>query len=97
MPIAKIINGKVAEVDRTTNQALPGWIVVAADVVCGMAFDGSIFSIPAQTPVELAKIEITRLEATVTRRREREALLTDAGKAWLANVDALIAIERAKL
>lgn len=40
---------------------------------------------------------IARLEASVTERRKREALLTDAGKAWLANVDALIAAERAKL
>tara|TARA_B110000467_G_scaffold59805_1_gene54644 strand:- start:578 stop:817 length:240 start_codon:yes stop_codon:yes gene_type:complete len=40
--------------------------------------------------------EIARLEATVTQRRIRE-MTTDAGKEWVAEVEALIATERAKL
>jgi|TARA_B110000438_G_scaffold223964_1_gene217669 hypothetical protein len=40
--------------------------------------------------------EIARLEATVTQRRIRE-MTTDAGKEWVADVEALIATERAKL
>lgn len=40
--------------------------------------------------------EIVRLEAQITPRRQREAILgTDNG--WLADQDALIVIERAKL
>ena len=43
-----------------------------------------------------AKAEISRLEAQITNRRIREAVLsTDNG--WLANQESLIAIERNKL
>jgi DNA phosphorothioation-dependent restriction protein DptG len=41
--------------------------------------------------------EIKELENTITARRLREALLTDEGKTWVASVETLIAIERAKL
>ena len=40
--------------------------------------------------------EIRRLENTVTYRRIRE-MTTDAGKKWVDDVEALIAIERGKL
>ena len=40
--------------------------------------------------------QILALEATVTQRRLREAALTEAGKAWLAGVDAQIAALRAQ-
>ena len=40
--------------------------------------------------------EIERLEATVTQRRIRE-MTTDAGSAWIDEVEALIAVERDKL
>ena len=40
--------------------------------------------------------EIARLEAQITPRRIREAVLK-IGNGWLANQDALIAIERTKL
>lgn len=38
--------------------------------------------------------QILALEGTVTQRRLREAALTEAGKAWLADVDAQIATLR---
>jgi len=41
--------------------------------------------------------EIARLEATITPRRIRDALANDAGKKWVADVEALIATERGKL
>ena len=41
--------------------------------------------------------EIARLESTITPRRLRDALANDAGKKWVADVEALIAIERGKL
>tara|TARA_R110002126_G_scaffold23120_3_gene81615 strand:+ start:697 stop:1095 length:399 start_codon:yes stop_codon:yes gene_type:complete len=50
----------------------------------------------AQRDRDLVLQEIKRLEEEVTPRRTREAILgTDDG--WLANQDALIAAERAKL
>ena len=41
--------------------------------------------------------EIARLESTITPRRIRDALANDAGKKWVADVEALIATERGKL
>ena len=41
--------------------------------------------------------EISRLEATITSRRLRDAHADAAGKSWLADVEALIATERGKL
>jgi hypothetical protein len=40
--------------------------------------------------------EIERLESTVTQRRIR-AMTTDAGKKWMEDLEAKIAIERGKL
>jgi uncharacterized protein involved in exopolysaccharide biosynthesis len=40
--------------------------------------------------------QIRTLEGTVTNRRLREAALTEAGKAWLADLDAQIAALRAQ-
>ena len=41
--------------------------------------------------------KIAQLESTITPRRLRDALADDAGKEWVAAVEALIATERAKL
>ena len=41
--------------------------------------------------------EIARLESTITPRRLRDALASDAGKKWVAAVEAKIATERGKL
>ena len=41
--------------------------------------------------------EIHRLEGTITPRRLRDSVLTDEGKAWLADVETKIASERGKL
>ena len=48
-------------------------------------------------PRRNAMAEIKRLENTVTPRRLRDALASDEGKAWVADVEALIAVERTKL
>ena len=42
-------------------------------------------------------LEISALESSVTMRRLREATLTDAGKAWLQDVEARIAALRLRL
>lgn len=66
-------------------------------------------SVPCPTEAELeavraaaeiraaAMAEILALEAEVTQRRLREAVLTKGGATWLAAQEALIATERAKL
>ena len=41
--------------------------------------------------------KIAQLESTITPRRLRDAIANDAGKSWLANVEALIDTERGKL
>lgn len=44
-----------------------------------------------------ALARITELEATITPRRLRDAVLTDEGRVWLEEVESAIALERAKL
>ena len=44
-----------------------------------------------------ATVEIEKLEATITPRRLRDAIANDAGKSWVAAVEALIDTERGKL
>ena len=51
----------------------------------------------AQTVKYNAKREIRRLEGTVTARRMRDALASDEGKAWVANIEDKIKVERDKL
>ena len=55
-----------------------------------------IQSRPLPHPNEGIKQQIAALEATVTPRRQREAIL-GADKGWLADVDAQIAERRASL
>ena len=58
--------------------------------------DASVIAVAA----ELANApyrEIDRLESTITPRRLRDALVNDAGKSWVAAVEAKIATERGKL
>tara|TARA_R110000751_G_scaffold10362_1_gene37994 strand:- start:44 stop:382 length:339 start_codon:yes stop_codon:yes gene_type:complete len=51
----------------------------------------------AETSTEKAQAEIQNLESTITPRRLRDAIANDAGKSWVANVEALIDTERGKL
>jgi predicted RNA binding protein with dsRBD fold (UPF0201 family) len=48
-------------------------------------------------PKEQALRLIEKLESSITPRRIRDALANDAGKKWVADVEALIATERGKL
>ena len=41
--------------------------------------------------------QIAGIEVTITPRRIREAMLTDAGKAWIASADAQITALRVQL
>jgi hypothetical protein len=48
-------------------------------------------------PIRAATIKIQELEGQITNRRLRDALASDEGKKWVADQEALIATERAKL
>ena len=51
----------------------------------------------SQIVKEGAQNEIDRLEGTVTARRMRDALASDEGKAWSADIEESIIVERNKL
>jgi hypothetical protein len=50
MGIAKIENGEVVHIDRTTDVAPEGWLVVGPEIVCGMLWDGEQFTAPPPLP-----------------------------------------------
>lgn len=77
----KIVNGKL--MDLTTEEEAQVLIDAEAEHV-----------ISANAGIDA---QIRGLEATVTQRRLREAALTEAGRAWLADVDAQIAALRAQM
>ncbi|SNS00507.1 hypothetical protein SAMN04488503_2298 [Humidesulfovibrio mexicanus] len=99
---ARIIDGRVAE--RTEKMPALGEtecaliVEVDADVQVGWLWtpEGCVAPTapPAPDPNAAIDAEILALEATVTQRRLREALLTDEGKTWLAEVEARIAALR---
>jgi len=78
-----------------------GSLVVPSDEAqIGWLWDGSVFTDSAPAVIDPRQeilSQIAALEATVTNRRLREAALSDAGKAWLADADAQIAALRASL
>ena len=51
----------------------------------------------AKSAAEIAQEKIYELEAAVTPRRLRDAVLTEDGKAWLTNKEQAISAERSKL
>lgn len=53
--------------------------------------------VPVQSQSDKIKAEIAALESQQTLRRLREAMLTDAGRAWLEGIDAQIATLRSQL
>jgi len=73
-----------------------GYINGAASVVTDLGAypTGWSSTPPAPAPNAAIDAQILALEATVTQRRLREAALTEAGKAWLADLDAQIAALR---
>lgn len=76
----------------------PGCIE-GSDAAIGDSWDGEVFTRPALVipPGGEAKQQIAALEATVTPRRIREAVISAAGEAWLVAVDDQIAVLRKAL
>lgn len=100
MRYAIIENGVVANIIEAAGP-LPGLqMVEAGDAHIGHLFDGESFSVPTPTLAQLnapTLSAITALESSVTPRRIREAVTTDAGKTWLVAVDSQIAALRGSL
>lgn len=72
------------------------WVDVADDTTERDTYvDGAVvkYAVPALT----TKQKIEQLERAVTPRRVRDAFASDEGKKWIADQEALIATERAKL
>lgn len=97
----KLLNesgAEIAEGDTITYDPLQrGWVVgVTVDEVYSETLytDGnSAFKVSPQPVL----VQIAALEATVTPRRQREAITTAEGKAWMVKLDAQIAALRAGL
>ena len=72
------------------------WVDVADDTTTQDTYvDGAVVKYVEPVPTVLDKI--IDLEAAVTPRRIRDAFASDEGKKWVADQEALIATERAKL
>ena len=91
-----VVNQVESDEQFATHQ---GWIPAGDSAICDL-WDGVKYSKP---PVdekaihnENIKQQIAALEATITDRRYREAIL-GIDNSWLANVDAQIAALRAQL
>jgi hypothetical protein len=81
MGIAKIENGEVVHIDRTTDQAPEGWLVVGPEIVCGMLWDGEQFTTPAPTPAPVPQSVSPRQARTALRAA---GLLSDVNAAVAA-------------
>ena len=100
---AIIIDGTVAELLAAPPALEPGESAIilpcGPEVQPGWRLEAGVLAPPppAPEPDPNAGIDarIQALEATVTQRRYREAMLTEVGKEWLAGVDAQIEVLRA--
>jgi hypothetical protein len=62
-----------------------------------ISFDEQGNPIAIDPPSPTIRQQIVALESKITQRRLREALLTDAGKSWLENIETELAALRAQL
>ncbi len=101
---ARVTNGIVREVYKGDKlfemhaTIAAQWHVAEDDTLEGYTFDGKVFAAPVAPVIDPkveAKNQIAVLEAQITPRRVREAVLGDNG--WLKNIDGQIAALRAKL
>lgn len=68
MTIAKIENGVVVQIDRTTNDAPAGWVECPNGVVVGQIKNGSIFENPAVQIDDLLRITKSAIDASMQAR-----------------------------
>jgi len=72
-------------------------IGAAATRVLSLEEDRELTGIKADDATRAVMAKIIGIEAKITPRRLREAVMTVAGRTWLGSVEAQIALARAKL
>ncbi len=103
MKRALIQGTRICEVADVSFPVAPDlqWVDVADDTTTQDTYEnGAVvkYAAPVLSIAEQALQEITRLEATISERRKREAMLGNAEAiAFIQGVEDDIAIERAKL
>jgi hypothetical protein len=94
---AIIIEGRVAVLTEDMPPAGSMYMEYGPGAQVGWVLSGGVLvAPPAPDPNAAVDVRIAELEARVTQRRLRDAALTDAGKEWLADVDAHISELRAQ-
>lgn len=93
MAFVKIENGVVVQKQP---YAEDGFVEAPDDVVCGYLHDGDEFAAPEPNNISVTLRAIRILEASVTPRRIREAIL-EIDNGWLENVESQIAELRENL
>jgi hypothetical protein len=93
---------RVFQVEAQPFEVTPplAWIECADDVTPQThKYEGGQFALlpPVVPPTPSITSQILALEATITERRKREAILTQEGRDWLTAVDAQIATLRGQL
>ena len=112
LAIVKVENNKIAkyqeyqsEQEADSHVERTGGFVVEAPESGSMEYwviDGETITHDSETETadrakKLALFNIETLEATVTQRRLRDALISDEAKTWVTDVEKLIEVERGKL
>ena len=96
---ALICDGKIVDVAEKEFEIASGFTWIDCPDDCKAGRWTLVNGVPKASVVikkNPALAEIEKLESTVTQRRIRE-MTTDAGKKWIEDVEAKIAIERGKL
>ena len=83
--------GECAHIEECDPEVQPGWTWTPEGITPPEPPEPS-----EPDPNAEIDAQITALEATVTQRRLREAVLTSEGAAWLADLEAQIAALRAQ-
>lgn len=95
---ALIYAGKVVQLAEQSFPVHKGlmWQECPAEVTPGWNYANGVFTSPVDTSWTNPDAELQTLEASVTQRRLREAILTQEGKDWLLAHEAKITAARAK-
>lgn len=96
MPVYKYINAEQTLVAVIHDNGLSLGAGAAMDLVPEGAFVEPYSGIPEEVNPQLLA-QIAAVEASITQRRLRDAVLTESGAAWLAEKDAQIEMLRQQL
>lgn len=93
---ALILDGKVVQVEEEMFPVCDAMIWVDCDdeVKAGYTYDGEFHQPAEPDQTSTVQSQISALEAKVTQRRLREAVLTPEGATWLTDIENQIATLR---